>query len=105
MIGKQFLSLEDGIQFYKEYARSIGFDVRKSSAKKSGDTITWRYILCSREGEKHSAAEDENDDEEGNIKTRRRVSMRCGCPARVVLKFNGLLGYVVHRFDEQHNHP
>lgn len=31
--------------------------------------------------------------------------MRCGCPAKIAFKFNGLLGYVVHSFDEQHNHP
>lgn len=100
------MTLEAAIQFYKAYARAAGFDVRMSSAKKSRDTVIWRYILCSREGEKHSAAEVEHDaEDDANLKVRRRVSMRCGCPAKCVFKYCGVLGYVVQKFVERHNHP
>lgn len=40
--GKQFPTIDAAVQFYKDYARAVGFDVRMSSAKKSGDTLTWK---------------------------------------------------------------
>lgn len=43
--------------------------------KLENDAITWRYIVCSREGENHSAVEVGNHDEDGSPKVRRRVSM------------------------------
>lgn len=103
--GRYFVILEVGIQFYKEYARAVGFDVRMSSMKKLGETITWRYVVCTREVEKYSTLEVGNDDDYGNVKRRRHISMRCGCPTKVVFKLNGLLGYIVHLFREKHNHP
>lgn len=102
--GKIFRTIEDGIEFYKNYARIVGFDTRLSSAKKVGGTLIWRYVVCSREGEKHAAG-DVNDCSEEAKNKRRRVSTRCGCMARVVFKFSSDFGYIVHFFNEQHNHP
>lgn len=102
--GKIFRTLEDGIEFYKKYARIVGFDTRLSSARKVGGTLIWRYVVCNREGEKN-VADDVNDHLEEAKNRRRRVSMRCGCMARVAFKFSSDFGYIVHSFNEQHNHP
>lgn len=102
--GRYFSTLEAGIAFYKDYAKVASFDIRLSGAKKSQETVIWRYVVCSREGEKHSASDIVNDDDDVGRKRRRRVSMRCGCPARVSFKFDAMLGYVVQSFKEKHNH-
>lgn len=63
IVGMKFISQEDGIKFYKEYASASGFDVRLGTTKKSSDSkcVIWKYVLCNREGEKHSARDDSNE--------------------------------------------
>lgn len=41
-----FSTFNAEIDFYKLYARTIGFDVHLSSAKKLGNILIWRYIVC-----------------------------------------------------------
>ena len=45
-----FDSLEEGIDFYKNYAHHVGFSVRLSSTKKVNGIICWKYYYCSKEG-------------------------------------------------------
>lgn len=44
-LGQSFGSLDDGIEFYKRYARFGGFDIRLSTVVKAGDVINWRYVF------------------------------------------------------------
>ncbi|KAL2931181.1 Protein FAR1-RELATED SEQUENCE 11 [Bienertia sinuspersici] len=45
----QFLSIEDGLKFYKTYAEACGFNVRKATTTKSekGD-MDFEYFLCNK---------------------------------------------------------
>lgn len=53
VVGLQFNTLNEGIQFYMNYGRSGGFDVRHSTVKRDRDgNISMRYLVCSRQGVK-----------------------------------------------------
>lgn len=102
--GKIFLTLEDGIVFYKSYAAISGFDIRLGPTKKSDNIITWKYIFCNREGEKNAIRDEGIADKDSFHKKRRRMSKRVGCMARMVLRYSAGEGYVVKKFVESHNH-
>lgn len=107
-VGKKISTIAHAADFYKVYGEACGFDIRMGSLKKSLDktTVTWRHIYCNREGVKNTS----NDLVElANgldlvERKRRRVSMRCSCLARLVLKFIGVEGYIVYLFTKAHNH-
>ena len=48
--GNIFDSLQEGIEFYKQYAHHVGFSVRLSSETKKHGVIYWKYCVCSKEG-------------------------------------------------------
>ncbi|CAH9126185.1 unnamed protein product [Cuscuta epithymum] len=53
-VGMIFTNVAVGFQFYKQYATLCGFDIRKSTSRKSSDGVcVWKYILCNREGFKN----------------------------------------------------
>nr|GMD86830.1 protein FAR1-RELATED SEQUENCE 5-like [Ipomoea batatas] len=86
-LGQMFGTVEQGEVFYFEYARAVGFDVRRSTVKKdrSGNT-TVRHLVCSRQGFKQILRDQCVQSEGGNgvatSGSRRRTSNRVGCPAR-----------------------
>ncbi|KAH6771278.1 hypothetical protein C2S52_016081 [Perilla frutescens var. hirtella] len=64
----------------------------------------WKYIYCSREGEKNALVE--VGDSSDVVKTKkRRVSKRSNCRARIVFRFSSEKGYNVKLFEERHCHP
>ncbi|XP_019176283.1 PREDICTED: protein FAR1-RELATED SEQUENCE 5-like [Ipomoea nil] len=100
-VGQNFDSLDGAIAFYKQYAGAVGFDCRKGSTRRRRDgVVVEKHVLCSREGFKHIISVDAKT----NKVTRRRVTNRVGCKAKVVykLKSNGL--YSVHYLEERHTH-
>ncbi|XP_074342492.1 protein FAR-RED IMPAIRED RESPONSE 1 [Apium graveolens] len=95
-----FDSLNKGYCFYKEYARLSGFGVRKTTEKEDAHrTITLKHFVCSCEGL--------NDpyDEKKSLEKRRTVSQRCGCKAKIILKYMGDNKYFIKIFVELHNNP
>ncbi|KAK1387727.1 hypothetical protein POM88_015905 [Heracleum sosnowskyi] len=82
-ICKSFQSLEFCIAFYSEYELLSGFTVRRSAEKTHSD-----------EGSKSKVG-----------KRRRTMSERCGCEAKLVLKYSPGNIYFVYNFIEAHNHP
>ncbi|KAH6800338.1 hypothetical protein C2S52_000802 [Perilla frutescens var. hirtella] len=102
---QSFKTLDEGVKFYRIYAESSGFDIRLGSEKKSKDgTIMWKYVYCSREGEKNALVE--VGDSSNVVKTKkRRVSKRSNCRARIVFRFSSEKGYIVKLFEEHHSHP
>ncbi|KAK1389759.1 hypothetical protein POM88_017937 [Heracleum sosnowskyi] len=98
-----FESLDKGYKFYKQYARLGGFSVRKTTEKRDDDdkTILLKHYVCSREG-----FNDPNDYIADKVVKRRRTgSQRCGCKAKMVLKYMRGGTYFVYSFVELHNHP
>ncbi|VFQ91055.1 unnamed protein product [Cuscuta campestris] len=90
-----FKSLEDGFNFYKQYASLTGFDIRKSTNLKVSGIVVWRYIVCNREGHKHFASivnKPTHDDGVPKAKQRRRISNRVDCKARVAFRLVGGVG-------------
>ncbi|XP_031108644.1 protein FAR1-RELATED SEQUENCE 5-like [Ipomoea triloba] len=108
-IGQRFDTIDDVVQFYKQYASLGGFDVRCSTIRKNRDgEVEVKYLLCSREG--HTVSETNgsktaSEDITPNTNTRRRVSNWVGCKARCGIKRRKDGYYVVTILQEQHNHP
>lgn len=104
--GQKFPTEEEATSFYRTYAKECGFDVRVGSACKSWDKKVnlWRYILCNREGKKSITCHMDEESNDNSTK-RRRVSNRCECMARMVIKYAGTEGYEVKVFNERHTHP
>ncbi|XP_063941395.1 protein FAR1-RELATED SEQUENCE 3-like [Daucus carota subsp. sativus] len=105
-VDRAFPTVDAAYEFYREYGRLCGFDVRKSSAKHAPDgTLILKYIECSWAG-----TYDENKQTtfevvaKKPIKHRRTSSRRCDCNAMIKVKYTGLSGYVVSYFVEDHNH-
>lgn len=96
-----FASLDEGFNFYKAYALLGGFSVRKTTEKTDDDgTVILKHYVCSCEG-----FNDPKDNSEKVVKKRRTSSRRCGCRAKMVLKFMSPDKYFISSFVEQHNHP
>ncbi|GER36228.1 FAR1-related protein [Striga asiatica] len=90
--GQKFQSIDAVIDFYKEYACVVRFDVRHSTLIKAKDKTTiWRYLVCSREGYKHHSQPNHSIQTEGSV-IRRRVSNRVGCISRIALRVDGTSG-------------
>nr|GMD81056.1 protein FAR1-RELATED SEQUENCE 5-like [Ipomoea batatas] len=85
--GQKFKTVDEGIEFYKAYAKAVGFDVRHGTMRKTrGGEVGIKYMVCSREGFKPTVKE--KNSQKGvctETKKRRRVSKRVGCKARIVL--------------------
>ncbi|KAL6579405.1 hypothetical protein OROMI_009621 [Orobanche minor] len=95
-VGKKFSQLEDGIQFYEDYATATGFKIRRGPKKISADgVVIWRYIYCSREGNKNVRTHNNATNNE-ETKKRRRPCKRVSCMARLVFKYCPGEGYVVN---------
>ncbi|KAK1389608.1 hypothetical protein POM88_017786 [Heracleum sosnowskyi] len=98
-----FESLDKGYKFYKDYGRLGGFSVQKTTEKRDddGETILLKHYVCSREG-----FNDPKDDSGDKVVQRRQIaSQRCGCKAKMVLKYMAGGQYFVFSFVELHNHP
>lgn len=113
--GLQFTDIESCFQFYTEYGRQGGFEVRKSTQKVRQGIIVTKYIVCSKAGHhetsmsKNLAAKSDSSHSSSTIdvqlKCRRTVTKKCECNAKIILKYMGLNCYAVSSFIEGHNHP
>ncbi|KAH6770461.1 hypothetical protein C2S52_015264 [Perilla frutescens var. hirtella] len=93
--GQTFKTLDEGIQFYKLYAGSCGFDIRLGPSTKSRDgMIISRYVYCNREGEKNSSSGSEVVD---GLNERHTHSLASDAHKKY-LKVNRNLDYVHQKF-------
>ena len=92
-IGRLYPTLTHAEEAYREYASIVGFDVRSSTTHTFArpNAVSVKYYRCTREGFKNEA---------NSIGKRNTTSDRCGCNARISLKFAGGNSYVVSQFIE-----
>ncbi|KAK9668943.1 hypothetical protein RND81_13G097500 [Saponaria officinalis] len=91
--GKRFAILEEGLSFYKEYAKTCGFTARLDSSKSQKGTITHKQCVCSMQGHgKHEGVK------------RKRAVTRVGSDAKVNFRRLDTGEYAIYDFVEVHNH-
>ncbi|XP_031090998.1 protein FAR1-RELATED SEQUENCE 5-like [Ipomoea triloba] len=108
-VGQRFSKLDDGVDFYVQYACMVGFDVRRSTETKDRmGNVLRKYLVCSREGFKQPAKDACLVGEgvgDGSISPKRqRVTNRVGCNAKIILKRMGDGRYSVFSFEIRHTH-
>ncbi|KAI3867568.1 hypothetical protein MKX03_010087 [Papaver bracteatum] len=75
LVGMTFDGHEEIFQFYKEYARKVGFPVRKRSKRTNVDGITRSVtFVCSKTGEHESRTQNQ---------TKPQGTVKSGCNAYV----------------------
>ncbi|KAL9664141.1 hypothetical protein QQ045_019538 [Rhodiola kirilowii] len=102
--GMTFPSHEAAYDFYYRYGVHCRFDIRRGPTHKSSDgTVMKRYIYCNKQGFVLNKSFD-NENGKWKKESRNCTSSRCGCKAKLVIKFNGPSEYIVSEFVESHNH-
>lgn len=93
-VGMVFLSEDHAYDFYNQYAKSVGFSVRKDSSTVRPDgTVIRRVLCCSKQGYYKSRASFTN----------LRSRSRTGCEARIIILRRGDK-FLLIEFKELHNH-
>ncbi|KAJ4970510.1 hypothetical protein NE237_003609 [Protea cynaroides] len=112
-VGMEFDSLDRAFLFYNEYARLVGFSVRKGKIRKSNvdGSILFRRLCCSKEGHSRKSLESNTDEQKGvkdgdvvKVGARSHLIARVGCKAKLDLKKVTSSKWVVQKFQEEHNH-
>ncbi|XP_010930749.1 protein FAR1-RELATED SEQUENCE 5 isoform X1 [Elaeis guineensis] len=99
-VDMEFENDEKAYQFYNDYAKRIGFDVRKAWVnRRSSGVIISRTYVCYKEGY-YGNKKDETQVEKHRI----RPNERTGCLARMVIKLAKNGRYRVTEFQPMHNH-
>ena len=100
-IGMEFESEEAAKEFYDEYARCLGFVMRihQCSRSKVDKRILSRRFSCNKQGFSVKAR-----DEVGHVR-KRRLRVREGCKAMMLVKINKSGKWAVTRFVKDHTHP
>lgn len=99
--GMMFESEEAAKVFYDEYARRVGFFTRIVSSRKSerDGSIISRRLACNKEGF------NVNRQKSGQVRIRKRESIREGCKAMILVKREKPGRWTVTKFVREHNHP
>ncbi|XP_061364286.1 protein FAR1-RELATED SEQUENCE 5-like [Gastrolobium bilobum] len=96
-IGMIFSNEDEAYDFYNDYAKFVGFTVRKSKYRRFADgSISQRTFVCGREGYRKL-----KDPSHVNKKNRRET--RTGCQAMICFKIEKD-AWVVYKFIPNHNH-
>ncbi|XP_021815106.1 protein FAR1-RELATED SEQUENCE 5-like [Prunus avium] len=97
----EFLSEQAAYEFYNEYGRRAGFNIRRDSQNKNKNTgqIISRVFVCCKEGFRPK-------DKQDYLTKSSRAETRTCCNAKMSIKLNKSNGkYWVSHFMEYHNHP
>ncbi|KAL9677862.1 hypothetical protein QQ045_015698 [Rhodiola kirilowii] len=99
----QFLSPDDTIKFYENYAQMDGFNVRFNTTINSDGVVKLKHLLCHRQGFKRRKTKVDTQKNPNSNQSNRKET-RCGCEAKLYFKLvNGGM-YSGNVFDENHNH-
>ncbi|PIA65053.1 hypothetical protein AQUCO_00100496v1 [Aquilegia coerulea] len=93
-VGMLFQSEDCAYNFYNQYAKAVGFSVRKDSSTVRADgTVLRRVLCCSKQGLY----------KDRRLLTNVRVRSRTGCEARIIIRRHGEK-FLLIEFNEFHNH-
>lgn len=97
-IGMEFGTEQEAYDFYNNYARAIGFIIRRSKGYKD-DTKTWLdgKFCCSCQGKRG------NDKRDDNVKCH-CPETRCDCLAEMKFSYRSTEKYCVVKFVAKHTH-
>lgn len=101
-VGMIFESEETAYDLYDDFARTAGFNVRKSKVQRRSDgAVVKRYFVCSKEGckERHPRTG------LGKTTVKERDNTRTDCMAHLVLKHNDDGKWIIVEYVCDHNHP
>ncbi|XP_019196363.1 PREDICTED: protein FAR1-RELATED SEQUENCE 5-like [Ipomoea nil] len=109
IVGQRFATLNDGVEFYSQYASVVGFDIRHGSEKRDEQgEIVLKYVLCSRQDFKQSGGEGSGEGGVPEVTStpskKHKVSNRVACYARIEFMRVRGGGYKVFSLEKQHNH-
>ncbi|KAL5701415.1 hypothetical protein ACHQM5_026753 [Ranunculus cassubicifolius] len=97
-VGMEFESAEAAYLFYNDYARCVGFGIRKRFIRRSrsDNEVIARTYVCAREGQKYinKRAPAENP----------RANTRSDCKARLAVKKTQNEKWCLQNFINEHNH-
>ncbi|XP_039120441.1 protein FAR1-RELATED SEQUENCE 5-like [Dioscorea cayenensis subsp. rotundata] len=97
-VDMEFKSDEDAYKFYNNYAKQIGFSVRKAWInRRISGTIISRTYVCYKEGYQGNRKDE-------TVVTKPRVNERTGCLAHLTIKIVSNGSYRVSEFHPMHNH-
>ncbi|KAL6184740.1 hypothetical protein ACLB2K_046140 [Fragaria x ananassa] len=102
LIGVEFVTVEAAETFYYDYAKEMGFDVRKDDMRTSTRTgrVTIRKWACSAEGERQEKHTDINN----KVRMPKKLT-RCHCPCLFKIRyFKKNNSYIVVDFRTDHSH-
>ncbi|XP_074314346.1 uncharacterized protein LOC141649559 [Silene latifolia] len=89
----KFVTLEEGIHFYEEYAKVCGFLTRLDSTKLVDGIVTHKWRVCNNQGKSsHKGTK------------RKRTLTRIGCQAKVSFRRIQTGEYEIYDFVEVHSH-
>ncbi|PWA87431.1 FAR1 DNA binding domain, Zinc finger, SWIM-type, MULE transposase domain, FHY3/FAR1 family [Artemisia annua] len=101
--GMMYYTLEQEYEYYKDYAKRAGFEVRLSqqykSKKNKNDNLDLKYFVCSKEGTNPAPKK-----VGPKSKQRKHSSKRTDCKAAFRVKYVEGRGYWCYEFVEGHNH-
>ncbi|PWA63248.1 FAR1 DNA binding domain, Zinc finger, SWIM-type, MULE transposase domain, FHY3/FAR1 family [Artemisia annua] len=101
--GMMYHSLQQAYEYYKDYAKRAGFEVRLGQQYKSNknkhDNLNIKYFVCSKEGTNPAPTK-----VGAKSKQRKHSSKRTDCKAAFRVKYFEGRGYWCYEFIEGHNH-
>ena len=106
IMGARFQSLDEGIEMYRCYAYSGGFDILLSTKKKTlSGLVKERYVWCSRSGVPKNVNIDTLNREDCVKPVRKTNFTKTGCRAHVrFLRVYGSNEFSLLDFQDKHNH-
>lgn len=99
--GMEFNSSDEAYNFYNAYGLLRGFGTRKASSvySKGSNILYKRIFVCEKEGTKRL-----DDPREAGKNVKRRPDTRENCKARLIIKLNKEMKWVVVNFEDIHTH-
>ncbi|KAI3990416.1 hypothetical protein MKX01_021351 [Papaver californicum] len=101
-IGHKFRTDDDAFEYYTNFAKKIGFAIRRESSKSNVDVGVYiRLLVCYRSGSLRIRRSAKPDSQRG------RKSSVCGCMARMYIAkevFGGIPQWCFKKFSNSHNH-